>query len=355
MNYLKQTSETYKYTRRTFLQTSAITAAGIVVHGCGSKQQEPLVKIFHLPKHFSRRYGEFTANICGAIAKQVKQLKYQLNEGEWLEFVQKGNRVPPPLFTLEIRAENLSPGTNQLKIEATPGRGEPEITNLEFEYDPSPIQLPVTLDWSTIDNRNLEVQDGYWETFAADGGWRVRPKPGFEDYDRLLAVTGAFPGGRRIETDVIFHGHIEGRLYGFGVLPMWGGHPDQVGVSPRRGWNFGIAWYYSDDQGVGMEFGYKYGKDKPTWVSSYRNFDYQEGVRYLLIAECVPELDEDGKHLRYRQRLKCHAAGEPEPDQWMELTDTEGAPLPPGEYAVGLVAHRCQVDFGSVTVTSIEG
>jgi hypothetical protein len=75
----------------------------------------------------------------------------------------------------------------------------------------------------------------------------------------------------------------------------------------------------------------------------------------LLTAECVPELDEDGNHLRYRQRLKWHADGEPAPDEWIELTDTQGAPLPPGEYAVGLVTHRCQVDFGPVTVTPIEG
>lgn len=349
------TSETQKYTRRVFLQTSAITAAGILVHGCVASQKEPLVEIFHLPNRFSRRYGEFTANVCGAIAKGVKQLKYRLNEGEWIKFVQRGDRVPPPLFTLELRAENLRPGINRLTIEATSDISEPEITTVEFEYDPSPIKLPVTLDWSTIDNRNLDVQDGYWETLAADGGWRVRPKPGFEDYDRVLAVTGAFPGGRRIETDVIFHSHIEDRLYGFGVLPMWGGHPDKVGVSPRRGWSLAIAWYYSDDEGVGMEFTYKDGKKKPKWVSSYRDFDYQEGVRYLITAECVPELDGNGKHLHYRQRLKWHAEGEPEPDEWIEITDTEGAPLPPGEYAVGLVAHRCQVDFGPVTVTPIEG
>ncbi|NEP58290.1 MAG: hypothetical protein F6K31_14950 [Symploca sp. SIO2G7] len=346
--------KTKKYTRRTFLQTSALASAGVLLYGCMTQQNEPLIEVWHLPKRFSRRSGELTANISGTLSSQVKQAKYQLNNGSWLDVGQGKPRVPEPLFNIEMKAEDLRPGTNNLKIEVSAERGQPEITSLQFEYDPEPINLPVTVEWS---NADLEVQDGYWETFSDNGEWRVRPKPGFESYDRILSVTGAFPGGRRVETDLIFHSSDkEGTplsLYGFGILPMWGGHKDEVGVTPRRGWIYSIAWFHPYRNGGGVEFGYKDGDAPKKWVDSYRPFKPEAGVKYFITSESWPVLDDDGEHLYYKQRMKWWQEGEPESDQWIEVTDKEGAPLPPEEYAVALIAHECQVDFGPVTVTSI--
>ncbi|OHB35911.1 MAG: hypothetical protein A2Y08_04035 [Planctomycetes bacterium GWA2_40_7] len=199
----------------------------------------------------------------------------------------------------------------------------------------------------------------------------MRPKPGFEDYDRVLAVTGAFSDGRRIETDMVFRsfkrkasdgpGFPKNLLnltndvpYGFGILPMWGGRPDSQGITPRRGWNFCIAWFYSRYKGVGMEFSYKQGDLSPKWISTYRNFNVEENRKYFLNVECWPEREETGRHVLYRQRMKWWAEGESEPDNWMELDDIAGSTLPDGEYAVALVAHRSQVDFGPVTVKPIK-
>ncbi|MGB7444379.1 MAG: twin-arginine translocation signal domain-containing protein [Coleofasciculaceae cyanobacterium] len=348
-----QISKTNKYTRRTFLQTSALAAGGILFHGCmsSSNQTEKLVEVLHLPKRFSRRHGEFTANITGVLAPEVKKVRYQLNDGKWIEFSQEGPRVPPPLFVLELRAEELRPGTNELNIEAKAGLAQPELTTVQFEYDPTPIKLPISIDWS---NPELDVQDGSWEIFEDNGQKRVRPTPGFEDYDRILAVTGAFAGGRRVETDVIFRSNTKKGKYGFGVLPIWGGHPDDLGVSPRRGWSYGLGWFYSKYNGVGNEFSYKYSDQPFEWVNSYRGLDLKEGVRYLITVECLPEVDQARRHTGYLQRLKWQTEGEQTSAQWIELIDTEGSPLAPGEYAVGLLAHRCQVDFGPVTITSIE-
>jgi hypothetical protein len=131
---------------------------------------------------------------------------------------------------------------------------------------------------------------------------------------------------------------------------MWGGHPDDAGVSPRRGWSFSTAWFYSHYKGVGMDFSYKYGDAAPQWVSAYRNFEPQAGRRYFLTVETWPELDATGHHAGYRQRMKWWPEGQPAPQEWLELADTGGAPLPAGEYAVALIAHRCQVDFGPVVV-----
>jgi hypothetical protein len=357
-----------QYTRRKFIKTSVLATASVVVHGCLT-EEKPLVQVFHCPKRFSRRYGELTVNICGSLASSAKNTRYRLNQSQWHQLLPQGKpRVPPPLFNIELRPEELHSGMNGLTIEASTSNSDrPEITFLEFEYDPNPIELPVRVDWSS--NSDLEVQDGYWETFEVDGSWRVRPKPGFEGYDRLLNVTGAFPGGRRIETDVIFRKTgwlgLRGKgTYGFGILSMWGGHPDKLGVYPRRGWNFGIAWFSGpphDPPGKVVEFSYKYGDDNALWSTNYQPLELKSNVRYLIISECFSELDAAGNHLGYRQRMKWWAEGESEPEQWLEITDRikdakgkgKSHLLQPGEYAVALLAHNTQVDFGPVIITPI--
>ena len=355
MGKINHQRKSHKYTRRSFIQTSLLATAGVVVYGCVTA--EPLVKVFQLPKRFSRRYGELTANICGSFSSQVRKAQYSLNDGQWIELPQGKPRVPSPLFTIELKAEEMQRGINQLSIKAINQDGQSETTRLTFEYDSTPISVPIKVDWSN--NSDLDVQDGYWETFEVDGSWRVRPKPGFEEYDRILNVTGAFSGGRRIETDLIFRTNawwMKGgrRDYGFGVLPLWGGHLDDEGIRPRRGWLFGLGWYWKPREGLELSFSKKIGDDSsPPSVSSIQKYKPKTNVRYFLTIECFPELDSAGQYL-YRQRMKWWAEGDPEPNQWMELSDDEETPLiAPGEYAVALLAHRTQVDFGSVTVTPL--
>jgi len=314
---------------------------------------QPLIEIYHSPTKFSRRHGHFTANICGSISKQAKEVKYQLNGGDWIEVRNQSPRVPPPLFTIEMTSDELKNGPNTVMIEANSIFGKKKSIRLDFHYDSSPIQLPVKVEW--IDT-NLDVQDGYWETFCSDSGWRVRPKPGFEGYDRILAVTGSFPVGRRVKTDLVLRYKIgePDWDYGFGILPMWGGRPDTKDYSPRRGWNFSIAWWFARFKALGMEFSYKFGDSPAQWVGTYRKFIPQYNTRYFLICESWSVKDDDGKHLYYRQRMKWWTEGNPEPEEWMELKDIEGAPLPPGEYAVALIAYHCQVDYGPVIIEPLD-
>jgi hypothetical protein len=338
------------YTRRVFLATTALAAAGAACSHLWPPSS--LLRIFHAPRRFTRRAGDFTANVCGAFASVVSGARYRLNDGLWQELRQSPPRVPPPFFTIELEAGALRPATNRLEIEATAFGHKTETRLLQFDYDPAPITLPLNVDWSS---HELDVQDGHWETFTVKGERRVRPIPGSENYDRLIAVCGAFSGGRRIETSFIFrHNAFDDRPFGFGVLPLWGGRPDDPGVSPRRGWNFSLAWYYSHYNGVGVEFSYKYGDAPPKWVSSYRDLKLVPGRRYFLAVECWPELDVAGRHRCHRQRMKWWAAGEPAPDEWIEVIDTVGSPIPPREYGVALVAHRSQVEFGPVVVTPLQ-
>ncbi|MEM7029144.1 MAG: hypothetical protein AAF629_06090 [Chloroflexota bacterium] len=309
------------------------------------------LQIVHLPEQYARRSSDFTANVIGSSALFVKDVRYQLNGSAWQPVGRGGRRAPAPLFVLELMPDTLLPGANQVAFEATTYFGYRHVITETFTYDPAPSSLPLTIDWA---NQELDVGDGVWEHFEFDGEWRVRTKPGYEGYDRLLVVAGAFSGGRRIETDLIFRGTVNERDYGFGLLPMWAGRPDERSFSPKRGWNFSLVWYWSRYKGVGNEFSYRFADDDPVWVNGYRDLDLQPNQRYQLIIEAWPVTDTQGEHSHYHQRMKWWPADQPEPEQWLTLNDTEGAPLPEGEYGVAFLAYYSQVDYGPVTITRIK-
>lgn len=308
----------------------------------------PLVEIAHAPSSYARRAADFTANITGLVSERAKSVEYRLNDGAWHPVENDPARVPKPLMTIEMAARDLKPGDNTIAIRAA-GMGRDEAVERKFRYDDGPVSLPRTMEWAP--GMELDAQDGSWEVYDASGEWRVRPKPGHEGYDRVLVVTGAFAGGRKVTTDVVFRGaSVPGKPYGFGVLPLWGGRPAVAEHRLRQGWIFSLGWYYSHYEGVGMEFSTKHGDDDPLWVASYRNIGLRTGIPYRLTIEVWPEKTANGGHRRFRQRMTWQAADEPPISQPMEVIDTAGAPLPDGEYAVALIAHRSRVDFGPVTV-----
>lgn len=324
-----------------------------MIPGCDVVAPDELITVHHSPKVFTRRSGDLSANVCGVLSPQAKHLEFRVNSGPWQDVSLESIRFTSHSFTVEVLANHLAKGENKLEIKASGGANNTKTVLINFTYDPSEIVLPLTTNWQTS---SLDVQDGSWETFQSEGEWRVRPKPGHEGYDRLLLVTGAVKGGRRVMTDLIFRHSVEGnKPYGFGVMPIWGGHAENENVLPRRGWIYGLGWYYSLYQGVGTEFGYKRGKPKPQWVITYRNFDLVPGKKYKVVMECWPEVDQHGQHVRYVQRLKWQAAEEDTMAEWIQITDVEGHALPETEYAVALLAHRCQVEFGNVEVQPLPG
>jgi hypothetical protein len=329
----------------------AVVFVGIGAVEFAGQANTPLLEVYHCPKVFARRWGDFTANVTGRLAPFARDVMYRVNGGEWVVVGHSRSRVPAPKFTIEIAPSQLRPGPNTLEFRGKRYGIWEEFTACEFEYDPSPVVLPLTEDWNGDD---LDAQDGYWETIEVDGERRVRPVPGQEDYDRIVVVTGAFPGARRVETSLTLRSHAEDKPYGFGILPLWGGRPDRDGILPRRGWNFSLVWFYSHYGGVGQEFSYKDTGAPPEWVSNYRSIALQPDVRYDIVIEAWPVESSTGEHLYYQQRMKWWADGEPEPEEWMELSDIEGSPLPPGEFCVALVSHRSQVEFGAVRVLPLE-
>jgi len=306
-------------------------------------------QVLHLPDSFTRRADDFTANIFGIYGEKTRHARYRVNGSNWIDIQHELPRVPKPLFTIELSHEEFISGSNSIEVEVEDKTGNITTHQLQCGYNPQPLQLPLEQSWDT--NTALDVGDGKWERLRQGNETRVRPVPGFEDYDRILIITGAFAGGRRITTDLVFHSvQPKGAPYGFGILPLWGGRPDQPGHTPRRGWKFSLVWYYSHYEAIGMEFSYKFADQPPAWVASYKNFDLIAGRRYLLTVETYPVHDTDGKHLHYFQRMRWEDKENHNKTDWMQLTDIEGAPIPEGEYGVALIAHRSQVDFGRVIV-----
>ena len=302
------------------------------------------------PASFSRRAEPMTVNVCGTLSSLVRRLEYQLNGGHWVGVKGGPPRVLDGHFIIELHSELLRPGRNELRIRAYAyGRHRAEVKSVPINYDPSPVKLPLVADWSSGE---VESYDGEWESFMANGERRVRPSPGMEGYDRIVLVTGAFPGGRRIETDVIFRRATNEARHGFGVLTLWGGHIDEPGVGPRRGWLFGLVWYSSRYNGVANDFSRKEGAGAVCSLTSAKGVSIAPGQRFNIVVETWPEIDADGLH-RFRQRMKWWSAGKPAPEYWVELSDTARV-LPDQEYSVALLASRCQVDFGPVSVTPLQ-
>lgn len=336
------------------LVLAALTAVGLLLLAWPFYRSIALVRLDPLPAVYERRAGSLTANVQGRFAWTVTEARFRLNDGAWHEVGRGLPRARFPRFIAEIPGSELRPGENRLEIEAqAPGHPDERVER-SLRYDPAPPALPRTETWQ---DASLDVQDGSWQTYRAeDGGWRVRPTPGFEDYDRILLVTGSFPGGRRVETDVVFH-EMSRRSphddFGFGVLPMWGGHPEPTSFRPRRGWSFGLAWYWQKHYGHGLEFSYRNGDINGGWTNTYREAPVESGQRCRIVVEAWPERTPAGAHVAYRMRLKWWPAGEAEPAAWQELRDVSGAPLPPGEFGVGLLAYYSAVDFGPVTITPL--
>lgn len=301
--------------------------------------------LVHAPTSYARRAGDFTANLYGLYGRDTRRIRYALNGGPYREVRRELPRVPAHEFLVELSAADLSPGINRLEFQIA-GDSSRSVAH-EFTYRSDLPALPLKVDWRTT---QLDVGDGLWERVERGNTRWIRPRPGHEGYDRTVIVVGAFHGGRRIEIPVVYRGNKAGRPFGFGLHPLWGGRPDPDGQSPRRGWNFSLAGYYSHYKGIGMEFSYRKGGDDPVWIGVYRSLTLQADCEYRLVVELRPELDSRGAHVRYRQRMRFDVATGAGQSPWMELSDSEGAPLQEGEYGIAILAHSCQAEFGPLSV-----
>lgn len=326
----------------------AVVLGGFVVFGIVWWTRPPLLEVRHAPPRFARRTGNLSANLRG-LAFPWADLRYRLNSGPWRPVVLEALGGTHAHWTIELLPEMLRPGANRVEIEASAYGRRRVVETLSFEYDATPATLPLLQQWL----EPLDVQYGLWDVVAEGGVRRVRPVPNTEGYDAIVMVSGAFAGGRRVETEMTFRSFDPSTIWaGFGVLTMWGGHNDDD-HRPRRGWEYAVAWYMRP-YGAWVEFSTKFGASERHDVFAGENWpEPAPDSRWSLIAEAWSETDAQGNHLNHRQRMKLWPAGEPEPPEWLETAERGAARIPPGEYAVALVALEAQVEFAPVRITPL--
>jgi hypothetical protein len=308
-------------------------AAGVLLALAGvGNSRRPLLAIDHAPALVSRRSGALPACVTGVAHPFVQRVEYRLNRGEW-------RLAEPGRLALALPATDLWPGGNRLEIRAqAPLRGD-ELWQLAFDYDASPVCLPATLPAAG----DLEVIQGAWQRVAGAGGSSVRPR-GAGAGRHVLLVCGAFAGSRRVRARARVTAAPLAGDWAFGVLPLTGG---PVGERDRAEASFAFR---SEWEGVEAAFRLDVDGRPPLWTHTGISLVPRTGVRYELLADCLVEPRRDGEGQRHVLRCKWWPTGQTEPQDWIETGDDEGAPLPPGDYGVALMAHGCRVEFSDVRV-----
>lgn len=330
--------------RRKFLRNTATLCSGLVLMSCLPSGNSKIV-VRHISRAYPRRAGHLSVNVIAEVAGGDEALvEFSLNNNDWQMVASQSIRSPGGQIVIEMKHDNLIDGNNALRLRHKDNPGS--VVPLNFLYDSSRIKLPLHREWCDAD---LDVQDGLWETVSVNNQCMVRPVPGHEGYDRLLNVTGAFQGDRRIKTSLIYRSNTNDIYHGFGVIPFWGGHHDPAWERPRTGWQYGIAWFYASQKGIGVEFSDREGPDNHSWANSFMNFTVEPGELYHLVIEGRIIVEEIAQSVLELRMSWTKDGGEPSP--WITVRDIRSNLRSEAEYAVALVAHRSQVEFGPVQIS----
>ena len=317
-------------------------------------EEDQLIRFYQVPDKFSKKADYLTLNVSGELAlpRRLTSIKsYKINGQRWNLPQTRNSRIKGREFVLEFFAEDLKPGVNKIAVKVENLFGSERIVSISVNYDDTLVELPEGVDGHS---GSLEPQDGQWEVVETNHQDVIRPIPGTEGYDRILLASGAFKGGRRVEATMRFVGQAsESEDFGFGILPLWGGHPDTLNRSPRRGWKYGLAWYYNPEGGIGIEYSDKFSAERHIRVAKFSKFLAIPGSRHKIIVDSHQTVNKQGQHLGYRQSMTWYALDSKDQLIKMELDDTREQPLAHIHYSVALLAHRAQVEFWDITITPL--
>ncbi|MGD9849931.1 MAG: hypothetical protein AB7T38_01560 [Nitrospirales bacterium] len=112
--------------------------------------------------------------------QQYSQAETDLHQAQTLIAMVKAARSTArirPFFAIELSVDDLLHGLNRLNIRCDNESGCTDFLELTFRYDPSPILLPLQVDWKDVD---LDVGDGQWETFKDDKIWGLGQREGLK-------------------------------------------------------------------------------------------------------------------------------------------------------------------------------
>lgn len=295
-------------------------------------------------------------NVLGRVTEpeQFSALTYRLNSGEQLPLsIGRDERrlAARGDFNIDLDIRDLQLGSNQVEIIAERKDGTQNVESVELDYATEPCPLPLTIDWSQVQEIQdvAHVVDGQWS--LVDGGI----SPGEIGYDRLIAIGDMSWRDYEVTVPITIHG-ISAVCYeypsvhaGVGIVMRWKGHANwgrdqwasgqpKFGPSPYGA----IGWYcVFHDAGPILNF---FDPDFQRPVEKAQKLTLHVPYLFKVRVETLPE---DAS----QYSLKVWPQDEAEPNEWDLTTVIEHTGYKEGAILLG--AHHTAATFGNVTVKAL--
>lgn len=301
---------------------------------------------------FAVGFPQRWANILGNVSDSegVASLRYSLNGGPTIPLnIGPDNRRLFGVgdFNIDLHADNLLPGTNQLIITATDGIGNESTKAMTITNSRGAVwPLPSTIDWSTADSVQdvAQVIDGKWA--LVPGGLRIVEL----GYDRVVGIGDQAWVDYEVTVPFVIHSVDHESAYtpqsggpAFGVILRWPGH--SVGSNQQPYHEFfplgAIGWFRYRQDGTGRF---------QVYGNNGGNLDIEPNAPFPLETPHFLKMRVESVGNMDVYKLKVWPATESEPTEW-RLSGGQGGPTDPASGCLCLLAHHVDVTFGNVVVS----
>ncbi len=293
-------------------------------------------------------------NILGDVSdpKGIANLTYQLNGGTPNLLSSGENQVrlvAPGEFNVEIDYASLKVGANTVRLSAVDNFGNASTSDVTVtKLSGGPWPLPYTVNWDQAGgniNSVAQVADGHW-TIQADGTIRNSDV----GYDRLVTLGQADTWTQYQGTAQVTINSLDPDGAAVGIIAGFKGatsdlHGLQTIDQPRIGHPFPGAFLYGNDQGAAPRAQIYENTDahpEQSLTADTSGLQLALGVAYTFKFSVTNNTTGGSLY-----QFKIWKTGTTEPTSWLLQANGD---LSRG--SVVLAAHRADVDFGTVTITS---
>jgi hypothetical protein len=293
-------------------------------------------------------------NILGNVSAPsgISSASYTLNGGA-SQFLRIGPSNSTRLvdtgdFNIEIDHSTLLPGTNTVVISTTDNQSHTtaHTVTVNWKYVSGKVwPLPYSIDWSTAGNIQNVAQ-------IVDGQWSIQPdgtvRTGQVGDDRLIALGDVSWTNYQVTAEMTIN-NLDCSGFAFGLVVGWSGHttdptqpqPDQ----PRTGHPFfGFGTYSTIPNQVLNIYANSPSYHETVLVQDMTGITLTPGVKYVMKFAVQRNSANPTSHLS----LKVWPASSAEPSNWNLQADGDAS-----TGSVILAAHRTDVSFGKIAVTSL--
>jgi len=262
-------------------------------------------------------------------------------------------------FNADIPINSLRQGMNKVVLTAVDKQGNTVQETVTVQLQTGKYSLPVSIDWSKVENPQDVGQcvDGEWGLQA--NGIRVLHtgydrifligEKSWRDYEVIVPVTinhvdevtGPRSGPNGVGVLMRFTGHVNGGPREFAVgQPKWGYQPFGA-----IGW---LRWMQDRDEPPQKQF---YSGDSDRTVNNGA-FPVNTGRTYWMKTRCETFPDNVDGHgvTRYSFRIWPDTQAEPDGWDWQETQTSEHALRRGG---VVLLSHHVDSTFGNISISEI--